>query len=427
MRKINYQKSFELYLAFIAFVICVFPKLITVAIIGLACFTIVGFARKKIALSITKPVLFLALLYLVYLAGTIFTENQYLARTYIENKLTFLIFPILLSFRFKNEMDFRLPVAGIAIGVTVTAVLGILNAADCNESLIQSGNFSCYTSSNLSHIHHPTYFSVYILTALVSVWTGYIQRWKFFRLIWIIPFSVFALTIYGLCLSLAGYLFFFLLMFILFVVLIYKKFGWIMLLCSLVLTPALAILLFTSIPQIKSQFIDSEKVLIEYTSNPEKFIRSKTGYKQGDDIRVIMWTVSAHEFEKHLFGVGTGNVDLHLSWRLHTYQQHKLAKMDQNKTILYNPHNQFLQTGLEIGVEGLAVLLLVIITAIFFSFKYKNWILLILTGSLVFNSLFESMLQRQSGIVFYSFWLCILVIYSNSKSKTAYTKTSASQ
>jgi hypothetical protein len=38
--------------------------------------------------------------------------------------------------------------------------------------------------------------------------------------------------------------------------------------------------------------------------------------------------------------------------------------------------------------------------------------LLILSASLAFNGLFESMLQRQSGIVFYSFWSVLLVVWS---------------
>jgi hypothetical protein len=42
----------------------------------------------------------------------------------------------------------------------------------------------------------------------------------------------------------------------------------------------------------------------------------------------------------------------------------------------------------------------------------KNWMLLILSASLAFNGLFESMLQRQSGIVFYSFWSVLLVVWS---------------
>jgi hypothetical protein len=38
-------------------------------------------------------------------------------------------------------------------------------------------------------------------------------------------------------------------------------------------------------------------------------------------------------------------------------------------------------------------------------------------ASLVVNSLFESMLQRQSGIVFYAFWMCLLTLISVTNTK----------
>ena len=90
----------------------------------------------------------------------------------------------------------------------------------------------------------------------------------------------------------------------------------------------------------------------------------------------------------------------------------EMAKQDDRGQILYNPHNQYLQTGLEIGVLGMVILLFIVGYGIVKGYKTRNWLLLLLATCLAYNCLFESMLQRQSGIVFFTFWLVILSIYS---------------
>lgn len=415
MKHLNFQKTFQLYLGLIAFMICALPKLITIGILGLLVFTVIGYRKKAIRFKLEKPVLLLALLYIAYLVGVCFTQNQYLASRYVENKLAFLVFPILLSFRFSKPMDLRPVVGGLVAGVSVASLLGLINSWKCYTAGAGSALTTCLTSGNFSHLHHPSYFSVFLIIAITAVWYGYFNRWQAFRLAWIIPFSLFALLMYGLCLSLAGFLFLFLLGFALIVIWMRRKLGKKAFAISLIILPLLAALMFIAVPEVKRQFADAESFLVEYTSNPEQFVRSKTGYKEGNEVRLIMWTVSVKEMAQHPLGVGTGNVDEHLSRRLSSYKQVEMAAKDEHGAILYNPHNQFFQTGLEIGLIGLVILLLMIGTSIRFARKHANWILLILMASLVFNSLFESMFQRQSGIVFYSFWLCVLVIYSNSK------------
>jgi len=423
MQQLNYQRSFQYYLGCIAFVICVFPKLITIGIIGLAVFVIAGYIKKEIRFQWNSSVFFLALLYLAYLLGVLYTQNEVLAHRYVENKLAFLVFPVLLSFRFKKAMDFSAVATGLVTGVTVTAMLGLLNAYKCYTTVPGASMMTCFTSGNFSHLHHPSYFAVFLIVAVTAAWYGYFNHWKAYRLVWIIPFSAFALLMYGLCLSLAGLLFLFVLGFVAIMIWTFRRAGKKIFIIAVTVLVALGLALLVAVPQVRMQFTDSENVLVEYLHSPDKFILARTDYKEGNEVRLIMWTVTAKEISIHPLGVGTGNVDAHLSRRLATYGQMNLAVQDDEGGIQFNPHNQFLQTGLEIGLEGLAILLLMIITAIAFAWKYKNWVLMVLVGSLIFNSLFESMLQRQSGIVFYSFWLCILVVYSNSKSRKSESQT----
>ena len=104
-------------------------------------------------------------------------------------------------------------------------------------------------------------------------------------------------------------------------------------------------------------------------------------------------------------------------WRMESAKQFynqlkELAKQN------YNPHNQFLQIAVEIGVLGLGLFIFLLFKLLEFSRNNKNYLLFILTTGLIFNSLFESMLQRQSGIVFYSFWICLIVAFSETFEKS---------
>lgn len=129
------------------------------------------------------------------------------------------------------------------------------------------------------------------------------------------------------------------------------------------------------------------------------------------ELAVRLKAASYHTFCAHPFGVGTGNVDEYLSKELVKLKQKELIHHN------YNPHNQFLQTAVEIGFFGLLVLFSIVFFGLYYGFKYRNWLLIIIIGSLFFNCLFESMLQRQSGIVFYCFWICLLECYLKSNSQ----------
>jgi O-antigen ligase len=172
------------------------------------------------------------------------------------------------------------------------------------------------------------------------------------------------------------------------------------------------------------QFNTTDTLSIAFTRDSSDSVRiyvggvlKKTGYKTGNEVRLVMWTVTLEEIAKHPLGVGTGNVDAHLSQRLKQYGQLDLAKQDEHDAIQYNPHNQFLQTGLEIGLFGLFVLLFFIVQTWRLARTYKSYLLMAVVASLVVNSLFESMLQRQSGIVFYAFWICLLTVISVTNTK----------
>lgn len=116
----------------------------------------------------------------------------------------------------------------------------------------------------------------------------------------------------------------------------------------------------------------------------------------------MMWVASSKVIESHPFGTGSSQLDANLSSVLNQYSQEDVA------THNYNPHNQYIQTLAETGYLGLVLLLGTILLFTIRALKTKNYILLTVVLCLAFNCLFESMLQRESGIVFFVFWICLL-------------------
>lgn len=407
IKELTFTQLYTYFLGFVSFVFCISPKVSSICIVGLLGFTIAGFVKRKICFQFNKAALFLCLLYLAYLVGVLFTNHQNEANDYLVKKLSLLIFPLLLSFRFKEEITFKSSALGLMFGVVVASMMGLFHSYVLYKEV---GDFNnSFGSVRFSYIHHPSYFSIFLTMAIVSCWYGYFQKWKRFNLLTALLFTFFALTMQFFCFSLAGMLFLFLLGLTIYIVITYKYLSKFLFTISTVLIPIIPVVLYNSNIHIRIEVDSALSVVKEFTGKPVDFIKNKKNTASGSEIRVIMWIVAYQELKEHLFGVGTANMDDHLEERLMKYDQKELAKAH------YNPHNQFLQTGIEIGIIGLGILLLMIITTFYFAWKHKNWILFILISNLVFNSLFESMLQRQSGVVFYSFWICLLMIYSNSK------------
>lgn len=403
----NYSFLYHFALAFCAFVMVALPKLVPVSIAVLLIVTIYLSTKKQLQRnkSIKIQLAFISL-YLAYVIGLLFSYYPEVGLKYLEYKLAFLIFPILFIFRPKFNLKFEFPLIGLILAIVIVSSIDIVQAWNCYVKIDYF--FDCFASSYFVD-EHPTYYSVFLTFSIVGVWYAYFKNVKHFKLLPVLGYSFFALMLIGLCLSMAGILFILLLSALLILYVLVKYLGRLKaVLLSLILFSCVIFTIY-SIPVMRDELNNTLKSYNAYIENPEKFISSEDRHF-GDDVRLIMWTASTQEFLNHPFGVGTGNVDVFLSMRLNHYGQHEIAKLDDKHQIIYNPHNQFLQTGLEIGIVGLLLLIYIIYLSFREGFKTNNWLLIILAFNLTFNSIFESMLQRQSGIVFYTFWMVLLFL-----------------
>ncbi|MDG1776479.1 MAG: O-antigen ligase family protein [Crocinitomicaceae bacterium] len=406
----GYKKVYEISLALMALLMLVSPKLITLGIILHFGITVVGLVKRKLVFGVNLMNALMVLLYFTYLVGTIYTNHPDIAGRYLEYKLSLVIFPLLFSFKLPGGLSLKYPSVGVFTGVIVLMILGLINSISL---FVDSKSMSSFLSGHFSYIHHPTYFASFAFVGMLLVnyakeqcWLG-CEKWKYAILTMVMILGQ------VLSFSLAGILILLIYACFVFLKWVRNRFGKFIFIIVLIISPVVLLLTLSKTPGLKIQFETSKTFVLEYVSDPIAFISVEQNYAQGDEVRLIMWTVAALAFSEHPMGVGTGNVDEKLNQLLDDYCQLKMAAQN------YNPHNQFLQTAVEVGVFGLIFFSSVIIYAFYLGFRFKSVLILFIGLNLGFNSLFESMFQRQSGIVFFVFWLCLsalMLLSTNNKS-----------
>lgn len=402
MRAINFKSFYTWYnlaIALVIFLQVASQKKIGLGIIVFALVTIIGVIQKKLVFRFNSILALFITLFLVYAVGIFFTDNPQEIGKYMESKLSYVAFPILFFFRPKSfEVDLRWPGLALVLGVVIVSIIGLVN---WNSYISILG----YRNSihQFSHVHHPTYFAAYMFVAMTFIIYGWKQKWAGFSKWSVFTFIAFGTVMTILTLSFAAVLFYFLVAGVVGILWFKNRFGtkWAI---GSILGLILILSAFIYSTDLRYDVYYTYISIFEYCKDPEAFLQNANRYLIGNEVRLIMWTVSILLIIQHPFGVGTGNVDQYLTEKLMTYDLKDLAMSH------YNPHNQYLQTFLEIGVVGFAIIIAIIFLSARYAWRSKNWLLLIIVSSLAFNCFFESMLQRQSGIVFYTFWICLLVV-----------------
>jgi O-antigen ligase len=119
-------------------------------------------------------------------------------------------------------------------------------------------------------------------------------------------------------------------------------------------------------------------------------------------LRLVTWQASWQILMTHPFGAGTGGVQKILDG-LYLMEGETFAEEHH-----LNSHNQFLQTGAEHGWPGLTVLVILLFWLVRFTpISYELHVAQVFAILCGMNFLFESFLEVQAGIVFFSFWILI--------------------
>ena len=391
-------------LAMLCFILVVCQSIISPAIVAFVILFLYELLIKK-SLRFERSIylIFWILLFVFYGLSIFKSEHTDIGLKLLEYKMSFFIFPIIFSFK-KDNLTFWNVIQGFLFGVLVLLIgLTVL--------YLTAGQSYAVISSKYFDIH-PTYSAAYITLGLFTFLYGvYLKAYKVHIAIVLALFAFSLFTLFAL-ISFAGILFLLLSLLIVSIVLVKQKFGTIKTIAFSALSFLAVVLTVTQSERLSYDYTTAKQTIQQIFARPETFIARCQNATSGTKMRVLMWYFSYEVIKENPAGVGLGDIDFFLDDKVRKYNIKHLK--DQP----LNPHNQFLQMAIDMGVLGMLFFLTMCFAMIWFSIKHKNYLLLFIVFNLLFNCLFESMLQRQSGIVFYTLFTTMFIVYSSKRDLT---------
>lgn len=171
--------------------------------------------------------------------------------------------------------------------------------------------------------------------------------------------------------------------------------------------PLYALIFFiglASSPKISNDVAASLNRVGEWSKSPDNFIDSNVNNIESNTVRLVVWTISTNMIVDNPLGVGLGDENDLL---MREYYKHQYTGYAERRL---NPHQQFLQTGISIGWIGIVTLLVLLVWLIIASFKTGNLAFFIGAICIFVSCLFESMLERQVGVIFLSILVFFIAI-----------------
>ncbi len=127
-----------------------------------------------------------------------------------------------------------------------------------------------------------------------------------------------------------------------------------------------------------------------------------------EDTRFEIWSNACQVIRQNpIFGVGIGDrmADLEANHRVQFHYS-------DTPWHPFNPHNQFLDTWVCVGISGLLTLVSLFLLPLLLAWRSKprNSLLLVFVFITAVAALVESVLERQMGVIFFCFAYCILLL-----------------
>lgn len=130
-------------------------------------------------------------------------------------------------------------------------------------------------------------------------------------------------------------------------------------------------------------------------------------FNNSTNIRIVIWKVFLSNLIEIIpFGVGIGDGESFLNQSYYEY-------LSNNKLNNYNTHNQFFGILLTSGFTGLLFLLYILFNFFVNSIKKNNKVIKYLFITFLVHLLTENILERQLGVILFSFFITIYSLHRN--------------
>ena len=306
-------------------------------------------------------------------------------------KITLFLIPILILIGYQSNKINLSRILKFFIYGSVTASLFCLINAVISYYFLKNDNAFTYTS--LSLFHHPTYFTMYLNFVVGLTYLNNLKPIKNFKLSTISSsiiisflsfFILFASSRTGWITNILVHLFFISYMFY------DKKISKKAIIYFLVLMIPFTTVIYTN-NFIQSRF--NEIITNTFQKMDHKEVPSSTS------ARKRIWSNSLKLIkEKWITGYGTG-----LSKKV-AKEQFKKDGYDFYFKKNYNSHNQYIQVFIDQGVFGFLLLVFFTFGMLYLSLQQKDFIYALFLVIMILNFMTESVLETQSGVIFFAFF-----------------------
>lgn len=353
---------------------------------------------KKLPLSANwKPILIFSGIYIFHAIMLLWSTDLGRGGDDMVQKLSLILFPFILgTAKYIGQRAVRASLVAFVLGTMVSLLLAF------TTSLVE---FQIFQGSHVFYAHrfhpwfHPSYlamfanFSMFILV-MESLREGQSRATQFF--IWLgvlglavsLIFPASKMGFVGFALVVLGGLF---------AAWIKKKrLVWQQ---GALLVAAIAFFVALKSDQLATQRISNAiAVTSDDTDAPKSTLES-------NNFRLIAWGIAVEEIAANPLGVGTGSESNHLGNAFHEAGYPELAERDMN------PHNTFLQIALAQGVIASLWFLFSLVYPLKRIWQNKLWLYGFFIACISVNFAVESMLEKQSGVIFFAFMNSLLFFH----------------
>lgn len=359
--------------------------------------------KNAFNVSKSKSIAFLLLLffYALYFIAIPNTSDHQGAMFELEQNLSFFIYPLIVfasvSYQFKKRQQ-RYLLYSFLSGLVVSSLYCF------GQSLVgylDTGDLANFYYGAFSVIIPPTYFALILITAILQISCILIKRWNSLFVkekVALILLVLFYIVIIALTNSRAGMISLVLLavIFVSYGIIAYKRY--ILGLIFIVGFIAGFFLIKKIMPQTFERFAMVKEVL-----KAKKL--SDIEHWNGTTLRLQIY-YSSIELIKESPWVGVGPGDTH-DVLLENYRKNGFRHAVYRE---YNAHNQYLQVLLGFGLLGFIPFFVLHIIALRVSIKRKDLVFFSFLVLLMFLYFFESLLERQAGVMFVVFGFSFLFL-----------------
>ena len=326
----------------------------------------------------------------IFAVSLLYSNNVSAGVNTLWHKSVLLIFPLCFLFTDTSYLKHvHIRVIFYALLVAVCAVF-LYCAGDAVHKMIDGATLKSVTGITFDARHH-TYYAFYALGALVFVYFEMSEHWGEMKA-WRKALMI-AATVFG----------------ILYIVLVNSRSGVIGLYVMEVFCAVHLALRYKR----WWQAVVMAVLLVGFTLSAEALLpghqnRLKATVEAGEkDARVGIIKSSLNVMKQSpLTGKGVGDYEETL---------HEQYAEDERSLGTLNAHNQYAETLLAVGVVGLLLLMAYLVMPIVCAIGRKDvfWQVFFFSGIVMFNLLFESMLERQMGLLFVGFLLALMVLITS--------------